>query len=150
MLGYKGIFTPKNTEKYIGNVNNIQYRSLWERACMEHFDKHPKILRWASEEIIIPYWDEINQKQRRYFVDFYLEVKMENGSIQKMLVEIKPDKQQMLPKKRRNTKRYLEEVSTFAINQAKWAAADIFAAKHNMIFERWGETILRKLGIKIL
>jgi len=30
-MAYKGKYTPKHPEKYIGDVKKIIYRSLWER-----------------------------------------------------------------------------------------------------------------------
>ena len=54
---YKGKFTPENPSKYAGDSNNIIYRSMWERRCMKYFDNNPSILQWASEEVVIPYYD---------------------------------------------------------------------------------------------
>ena len=31
-MAYKGRFTPKHPEKYVGDVKNIVYRSIWERT----------------------------------------------------------------------------------------------------------------------
>ena len=65
---YKGKFTPTNPSKYIGDSNNIIYRSMWERRCMKYFDGNPSILQWASEEVVIPYYDTATKK----FVDIFL------------------------------------------------------------------------------
>jgi len=54
-MSYKGTFKPKNPSKYNGDANNIIYRSLWELRVMKYLDDHPKVIWWASEELIIPY-----------------------------------------------------------------------------------------------
>ena len=56
-IKYKGKYTPENPNKYMGNVNNIVYRSMWERRCMKYFDGNASILKWSSEELAIPYYD---------------------------------------------------------------------------------------------
>ncbi len=53
-MSYKGRYKPENTKKYLGNFNNIIYRSLWERKFMHYCDVNENILEWASEEIHIP------------------------------------------------------------------------------------------------
>ena len=40
----KGIFKPRNPQKYKGNPTNIIYRSSWELKMMSHFDGHPNII----------------------------------------------------------------------------------------------------------
>ena len=53
-----------------------------------------------------------------------MKVRNTNGSIQSYLVEVKPKAQVEGPKPQaKKTKRYLTEVATYAINQAKWEAA---------------------------
>ena len=58
---YKGKFIPTNPKKYIGDSNNIIYRSMWERRCMKYFDNNPGVLQWSSEEIAIPYYDTLSK-----------------------------------------------------------------------------------------
>ena len=72
---YKGKFTPQNPSKYIGDSTNIIYRSMWERRCMKYFDINPSVIGWASEEVVIPYYDSMTKKVRRYFPDFLIKVK---------------------------------------------------------------------------
>ena len=118
---HQGFFHPKNPEKYIGDVNNIVYRSSWELKFMQWCDKNPNILSYGSEEIKIKYYDPVKQRVRHYFPDFIIKVQEQTGQIKKYLVEIKPQKQTVAPKERsRVTKSYLNEVYTYATNQAKW------------------------------
>ena len=53
---YKGKFTPDNPSTYMGDVDNIIYRSGWERRAMKYFDVNPGVLKWASEEVAKPYY----------------------------------------------------------------------------------------------
>ena len=72
--GYKqGFFTPRFPKKYIGDPTNIVYRSGWEKRVMQTLDENSNVLRWASEEIVIPYISPIDNRPHRYFVDFYVE-----------------------------------------------------------------------------
>ena len=82
----------------------------------------------------------------RYFVDLLIE--MNNGDI--FLVEIKPKNQTKPPKKRRKTKKYINEVLTYVKNQDKWQAANKFAEHKGWKFQIWTEDTLKNLGIKLL
>lgn len=123
-MAYKGKYMPSNKKKYVGNLYNITYRSLWERKFMVYCDKNESILAWASEEIYIHYLSPIDNKIHRYFPDFFIKVRQKDKSIKNMLIEIKP-KSQCLPPKipKRKTKNYLYEMKTWSVNQAKWKAA---------------------------
>lgn len=127
-MAYKqGLFHPKNRHKYIGDADNIVYRSGWEKKVMEHLDDNVNIIRWVSEEIIIPYISPIDNRPHRYYPDFYVEALAKDGSIKKLLLEVKPKAQSLPPKPQsRKTKRYITEVMTYGVNQAKWHAAQEF------------------------
>lgn len=132
----QGIFKPKNVKKYIGNPTNIVYRSGWELRVMKYLDENTNVVAWSSEEIVIPYRSPIDNRIHRYFVDFYVEVIDRNGNQKKMLLEVKPKSQTQEPKRRsRNTKRYLTEVMTYGVNQAKWKAAQEFCLEKGWEFK---------------
>jgi len=83
---------------------------------MVYCDNNPNILEWGSEEIIIPYKSPLDKKVH----------------------EVKPKRHLSPPKEpKRKTKRYLGEVNTYIINQAKFKAAEEFCKD-------------RKLGFRIL
>lgn len=131
----QGIFKPKNPEKYVGDVTNIVYRSSWEFKFMNFADETPQVLKWCSEEIVINYFSEVDQKPHRYFPDFVMMVRNNQGEIKKYMVEIKPEAQTVPPKKRaRVTKNYLNEVATYSVNTSKWKAAEEWCKKNNMEF----------------
>tara|TARA_B100002019_G_scaffold13539_1_gene10918 strand:- start:103 stop:441 length:339 start_codon:yes stop_codon:yes gene_type:complete len=94
---------------------------------MNWCDRNENILEWGSEEIVIPYISPVDGRVHRYFPDFYISLRNTSGRLQKYIVEVKPLKQTMQPKKpKRNTKRYITESATYAVNIAKWKAATEF------------------------
>jgi len=119
-MTYKGKFHPTNRKKYRGDINNIVYRSLWERKFMVYCDENDDITEWGSEELIVPYISPLDRKRHRYFPDFYIRTK--NGD--KFMIEIKPKKFTKPPTpKKRVTKAYMHETKEWHRNQAKWKAA---------------------------
>lgn len=146
MKTYKGRFTPKNPKKYKGDPTNIIYRSLWERKVMVYLDENPNILEWGSEEIVIPYISPVDNRYHRYFPDFHVKAKTKDGSISTMILEVKPKAQTKEPtKKKRITKQYITEVTTWGVNQAKWKAATEYCLDRGWEFKLITED---HLGIK--
>jgi hypothetical protein len=126
-MAYSGRFIPKNPKKYIGDSNNIIYRSSWECKVMSWLDKNDDVLSWASEELIIPYVSPLDNRVHRYFPDFLVKVKTRDKTIKTMLIEVKPKKQTIQPEPRKRiTKQFISEVNTWTVNQAKWKAAKEF------------------------
>ena len=123
-MSYKGRFKPKHYKKYKGNPTKVIYRSMWELRFMKYCDKTPNILEWSSEEIIIPYRG-LDRRVHRYFPDFWIKYKNAKGQIVKEIIEVKPKAQTKKPtKKGKHYGKYLREARTYAINQAKWEAAE--------------------------
>ena len=141
---YQGKYKVKKPEKYVGDPDNVTYRSLWERACFVWAERNPDVVKWSSEEVIIPYFDEGLKRNRRYHIDLQLELR--DGT--KLLVEIKPHKQTKPPTKRgKKRERYLEESMTYITNMSKWKAARALAEAKGWKFVIWDEKILKKMGI---
>lgn len=135
-MAYSGKYQPSFPKKYKGDPTNIIYRSLWERKFMRYCDLNENILEWGSEEIIVPYRSPVDRRVHRYFPDFYIKIKESNRSIKKYLIEIKPKKQTIPPKKpQRQTKGYLREAYEYAKNQSKWAAAREYCADRGWEFK---------------
>ena len=123
-MAYSGKFLPSNITKYRGDVRKIVYRSLWERRFMVYCDNTSAILEWGSEEVIIPYTSPLDGRMHRYFPDFYIKVRQRDKTIKKMIIEVKPKIQCGPPKTpKRRTRRYITEVRTWGVNEAKWKAA---------------------------
>ncbi len=145
-MSYKGKYQPSNPQKYKGDPTNIIYRSLWERKFMVYCDNNENIIEYSSEEIALPYRSPLDGKIHRYFPDFYIKVKENDGQIKKYIIEIKPKKQTMEPKvQKRKTKSYIYEVTEWAKNQAKWKAAEEYCKDRGYEFKVLTED---HLGIK--
>ena len=143
---HQGKFKPKNPKKYLGDPTNIIYRSGCEFKLMRFLDSHPNVIEWGSEEVIIPYMNPIDGRLHRYFP--YFIVKQINIHVQKetVIIEVKPKAQTQEPKRSQNkTKRYINEVVTWGINQAKWKAAESFCLDRGWKFQIMTED---NLGIK--
>ncbi len=132
---YTGFFTPRNPQKYLGNPTNIMYRSSYELKYMLFLDSHEDVLKWGSEEMIIPYRAP-DGLIRRYYPDFVVQFRDKTGKINNWMVEIKPHVQTQPPKvPKKMTKAFLEEVETFEVNKAKWAAAQAYCQKVGLEFK---------------
>lgn len=136
-MSYKGRFKPRYPGKYIGDPTNIIYRSLWELRLMRYFDQHDGVIKWGSEEIIIPYRSPVDNRIHRYFPDFLVKIKTSDGSINTVVIEVKPAVQTRPPTVQENTrsKKYIREVMTWGINQAKWKAAEEFCKDRKWQFK---------------
>lgn len=133
-MSYKGIFRPTNPKKYKGDPNNVIYRSSWELKLMIYLDRHPEVVQWSSEEIVIPYRSPIDGRLHRYFPDFYVKKEV-NGKIETLIIEVKPKVQTKPPNvQKKRTKKYINEVMTWGINEAKWKAAKNFCEDRNWKF----------------
>ena len=136
IMAHSGIFRPRNIKKYRGDYRNIIYRSSWEKVFMRYCDKNSNILEWGSEETIIPYRSPLDQRIHRYFPDFYIKVRDNDGKAKMYIIEIKPKKQCIEPKvQKRKTKKYVREVMEYAKNQAKWKAAREYCADRHLEFK---------------
>ena len=143
---YKSKYRPTYPQKYKGNPNNIICRSSWERRFCHWCDMNKNILEWGSEEFSIPYISPIDNRVHKYYPDFIIKVKESSGQIKTYVIEVKPEKQTREPvKKTRVTKSYIYEVTTYAVNQAKWKAANEFCKDRLIEFKIITEN---ELGIK--
>lgn len=132
---HKSIYKPKNPEKYLGDVNNIVCRSSWERKFCHWCDTRPAVIKWQSEEFCILYTKPTDMQTHRYFPDFRVDIRADDGRVKTFVFEIKPKVQSLPPKvPKRKTQRFLTEVATYAINQAKWQAARSYCQKRGWDF----------------
>ena len=135
-MAYSGLFRPKNPQKYVGDPNNIVYRSSWECRVMDWLDRNRDIISWASEELIVPYISPIDNRVHRYFPDFLVKVRNKEGQLKTLMIEVKPKKQTQPPiQQRRITKQYITEVTTWGVNQAKWKAAEEYCLDRGWQFK---------------
>jgi hypothetical protein len=142
---HQGRYTVQHTDKYVGNVGAVFYRSMWELKFMKWCDNNPAVLQWGSEEIVIPYLSPVDGRIHRYFVDFFIKLRNRHGEEQRYLIEIKPQRFTQPPTRpARQTRRYVQEAMSYAVNQSKWEHAQRFCDKHGLKFLVLTE---RELGI---
>ena len=135
-MAYKTKYKIQNPSKYIGDSKNIICRSMWERRVCRYMDENKNVIRWGSEELIIPYYSPIDKKNHKYYPDFIAEIKSKDGDLKTYVIEVKPKKQTKAPKPvERKTKRWINEVKTFGINEAKWKHASKWCKDNDMEFK---------------
>ena len=134
-MAYRGKYRPKSPNKYNGDPTNIVYRSSWELRLMNWLDSNHNVIKWSSEEVVVPYKHPITGRWHRYFPDFMAVMKDKNSTNKTYMIEVKPKKQVDPPeKKTKITKRYIQEVQTYAINSYKWKYAKEYCKDRNWIF----------------
>jgi hypothetical protein len=138
-----GIFKPTNPQKYVGDPNQIFFRSNLERRYMNFFDTQPAVTHWGAEEIFVQYvtladpiQDNGTRKVRRYIPDFVIRTIGTDKINRVFMVEIKPKSHCIAPKipKSSNSKRYAKDFLRYQINKDKWTAATEFCENRGMKF----------------
>jgi len=142
-MAYSGKYLIKKPGKYRGDPSKVTYRSHWEKLCFMWCESNPEIKHWSSEEVVVPYWYDVDKKYHRYFVD--LRITFNNGKT--ILVEIKPAKETEPPKRPDKSRRYIGEALTYVKNMNKWEAANDFAKDRGWEFQIWTENTLKSMGI---
>jgi hypothetical protein len=129
----QGVFKPKNSLKFDGKA--AIYRSSYELKFFRWCDENVNVLKWGSENVVIPYVNPNTNKLSKYFVDSFIVLK-EGSKHNKYLIEIKPFKQTRPPNpsRYRNKDNLLYEQTMWNQNQAKWDAANKWAKKHSAEF----------------
>lgn len=129
MAQFRARFIPRNPDKYVGDRDKIFARSTWEITVMKFFDSRQDVIKWGSEEVIIPYLNPADNKVHRYFPDFFVEYKNKEGKIIKEIVEVKP-----LHESDKNFAKSDRSKDALLVNEAKWKAASIFCETRGMLF----------------
>ena len=125
---HKRFYKPSNPQKYIGDPTNIIMRSSWETKFANWCDRNDQVVKWQSEETVVPYRCPTDNKLHRYYIDFRIQIRDKSNQLKTYLVEIKPAKQTQPPEfPGKRTKRYLSESFYYIKNQAKWKAAKEYA-----------------------
>ena len=125
----QGIYTIKNPHKYVGKGKPM-YRSGWELTFMIFCDTNDKILKWASESIVIPYLHPFKGKRTNYIPDFFIVYQDKFGKTNAELIEIKPKAQSIITEKVQNAR----QQAVVAINHAKWHSAKAYCKAQGMKF----------------
>lgn len=135
----QGLFVPKNHSKVykLNEKGGIYYRSSWELTTMQYMDNSDDVILWGCECIEIPYQMKKPDKlgiltvsNHRYFPDFYYKMRMKDGSIREILLEVKPVEQTKPPKFKETSrltekqlKNYKWSIDEYNRNMSKWEAA---------------------------
>lgn len=125
----QGIFTPKNSQKYVGN-HKPKYRSGWELTFMNFCDGNDNVIYWASEAMAIPYINPLTGKRSNYIPDFFVVYQNKHGKQIAEVVEIKPKKQSLIESRKASAK----DRAVVAVNHAKWAAAMAYCKAQGFTF----------------
>ena len=134
MSQYKqGYYKLVNPEKYRGNPDKIRYMSSWELDTHAFFDNNPMVIEWASEGIIVPYIKPTDGKVHRYMVDYWVKYVDKQGNVHVELIEVKPASQTKAPKRRKGKSSVYEQLQ-YAVNVAKWEAAQAYATSKGWKF----------------
>jgi len=125
----KGVYTPKNPQKYIGK-HKPTYRSGWELTFMTFCDTNKNVIAWASEAFSIPYKNPLTGKASMYVPDFFVLYEDKHGTKKAEVVEIKPKKQSIIESKVASMK----DRAAVAVNHAKWGAAMGYCKQQGFTF----------------
>jgi hypothetical protein len=135
---HKGVYPITNREKYIGAAYP-EFKSNWEKRIFYMLDTNPFVLKWGYEFVRINYVHPVTGKFAIYLPDIFCQAKTESGRVMNYLIEIKPAKMKEAPKEPKQPKsfeassgpkyqksiaRYNSEMVDYAINRAKWDAAE--------------------------
>lgn len=158
-----GNYMPKNRHKFykFNSEGGIYYRSSLEYKVLLYLDVYnDNVVKIAVEHLAIPYVLKkidkygyvVSTSNHRYFVDVYYELKMDDGSIKKVALEIKPQEQTKPPKFKetaRLTKKQLENykysVDEWNRNMCKWEAAIQYCESKGVMFRLMTEAEINKL-----
>lgn len=126
----------KHPEKFIGDPNELIFKSSWEERAFQMCDNNPHIIRWGYE--IIPIWylkplPTGNYRKTFYLPDLYVEYYDKDHNFVREIVEIKPLKQTRASRARKSTTK-LQENYTYAVNTAKWEAAKCWCENNGIKF----------------
>ena len=117
-----------------GNVF-LEYKSSLELKSVRYADYNKHVVKFSVEPFHIKYNKPTDGKIHRYFIDMFLEF----STGDKFIVEIKSSSETRRPRRpskqtEKSIRNYQRACQTFAVNQAKWAAAEEFAKRNSMQF----------------
>jgi hypothetical protein len=129
-------YQPIFKQKYISHELPI-IRSSWELKVCKWLDKNENVISWASEPFGITYYNPWTQKRSKYFPDFFAKIKDKNGDVINWIIEVKPQKDSIPPKRGKGKRlSYLQEQKKrYMVNMAKWSAAKRVANRNGWKFQ---------------
>lgn len=152
-----GYYQLINKSKYISDPTKIVYRSSLELKFCTFIDKNPRILKWGSEVVGVPYQGSDN-KPHTYWMDYYVEIlnPKNPAGYDRLLIEVKPSQEVDKIIKNLPPQKPLKSTPTslrnweYAIlehykNKLKWVAAQEYARIKGMSFQIVTEKTLNQL-----
>ena len=64
-MAHSGRYQVRNPKKYLGDPTKVVYRSSWELRAFQWCDSNPSVKGWSSEEVVIPYYYEVDKRYHR-------------------------------------------------------------------------------------
>jgi len=124
----QGLYKVIHPEKYVGDVNNVIYRSGWEKKFCIYCDNQPSIIEWSSEPFKIKYLNGSTFKEHTYYTDFYIKIQDSSDKSKKYIVNINQESQNKKPEiqSKRTLKAlnsYKYNLDQYVKNQSKWVEA---------------------------
>ena len=123
----QGNYIPVNKDKVIklNEKGGVYFRSSWEQKVCLYLDLNSNVTKWGCEFMKIPYTMELvdqngvlKSSSHNYFADFYYEMIRSDGTINRVIMEVKPYNETLEPKVPLSaTKKQLE---TFEYNMKMW------------------------------
>lgn len=138
-----------------------------KKKMITWLDNNPKILKWGSECITVPYQmthyeknGDINLKNHCYYPDFYYEMMGGDGLLRKVIAEVKPMKEYLLVQQLNENsmsipdKATMKKLKSFEYdlkmsqkNRDKWSAMIRFCEKRGWEFIIITEEHLKKFKL---
>ena len=131
----QGLFVPKNKDKVLilNAQGGLWYRSSLERKVMTYFDNNDNIKKWSAENLKVPYKKTeysnvtkmLETTSHNYYPDFYYELLKSDGTISRVVAEVKPHSETMQPKLPQNPtakqlKNFEYSLKMYNSNLSKW------------------------------
>jgi hypothetical protein len=97
------------------------------------------VLEYSSEPVGIDYWNSVDKRQAKYWIDGWMKTINKDGVVREWLIEIKPNKFIKPPKSpnrltEKQTWNYVRHAKAYVVNTDKFKAAKAWAKAHNMQF----------------
>jgi len=155
---HQGEYKPQNPNKYVGDINDIIWRSKWEYKFCLYCDNEERIKKWSSEpphhKIQYDVMENGRYKQKIYNPDFWIQVEKLNGEIEELIIEVKPYKQSIEPVEPKkltvkSMRNYEYALKQYIMNINKWDAADAYCKKRGITFHVLTEKYFDERQIKL-
>ena len=133
----QGLYVPRNLNKVIklNSQGGLYYRSGLEQKMMVYLDSNENIIFWGAEHLRVPYvkteWfsesQEFKTTEHGYYPDFYYELKRSDGSVSRVVAEVKPHSETIEPKLQekptsKQLKNFEYALKMYNKNLSKWKA----------------------------